>query len=587
MKKQTKRITGMLLSLIMLITWISVWPLSGFTAAAEEDYLKLTGNVSPAGAVSSAALGNGVYTMTVNGAGNYGYLYFNNYTTQIDYDYCYVDVISIDQPYLYWHVQGISGTPGQYLNEGINKIGAVNAFGSINAAGIYFGFAWDGGATNLTMTFSVYFSDDPDFTLPEPEEPEEYDVEKVTGMFQTTSAAGTEVTTGMIDEGVYRLYNTSSSATTPTVTVIQFDDYESIEGFDYIYIDFYKQGTATSNQWNGVRLYNRGGSYQYNNISSGCYQIGGKLPEEGIEDLRFEFSLLRPTGSATVDIVFSIYFTNDPNFKVKPLKITGNGQYDPGITPTDLSTVDSANGVYQAGGNGGYGFGSLYFNSFTSKLDYKYCYIDILSVSSSEWIWLSVEGVCHNVTMTAATGLIKLIDLTYTEDDGRIKNPITPQNATSGLMFTFQKLEPVNITFSIYFSNNSELTKADLIQPETKTVTFNLRNGTLANKPLTLTGTAGGSVQYPYAPVRTDFTFGGWYTDADCISIWNEELAATNITVYAKWTPTKDKKLKDIKDVLLKIKQLNQIDPDVLSSVLTGSEDQMDIITLLTVKAAN
>jgi uncharacterized repeat protein (TIGR02543 family) len=44
----------------------------------------------------------------------------------------------------------------------------------------------------------------------------------------------------------------------------------------------------------------------------------------------------------------------------------------------------------------------------------------------------------------------------------------------------------------------------------------------------------------PTAPTRSSYTFGGWYTDAACTTAgtFASDAVTTNITLYAKWTPT-------------------------------------------------
>ena len=69
----------------------------------------------------------------------------------------------------------------------------------------------------------------------------------------------------------------------------------------------------------------------------------------------------------------------------------------------------------------------------------------------------------------------------------------------------------------------------------TYTVTFNANGHGTA--PATQNVTSGGKATEPAAPTATGFTFGGWYTEAECTNKYNFSTAVTeNITLYAKWT---------------------------------------------------
>lgn len=69
----------------------------------------------------------------------------------------------------------------------------------------------------------------------------------------------------------------------------------------------------------------------------------------------------------------------------------------------------------------------------------------------------------------------------------------------------------------------------------TYTVTFNANGHGTA--PAAQNVTSGGKATEPTAPTATGFTFGGWYTEAECTNKYNFSTAVTkNITLYAKWT---------------------------------------------------
>ncbi len=66
-------------------------------------------------------------------------------------------------------------------------------------------------------------------------------------------------------------------------------------------------------------------------------------------------------------------------------------------------------------------------------------------------------------------------------------------------------------------------------------VTFNSQGGS-AVTPATVS--LGGTVTRPADPTRSGYTFGGWYTEADCTNAWNftTDAVTGDITLYAKWT---------------------------------------------------
>ena len=71
----------------------------------------------------------------------------------------------------------------------------------------------------------------------------------------------------------------------------------------------------------------------------------------------------------------------------------------------------------------------------------------------------------------------------------------------------------------------------------TYTVTFHANGQGTA--PAEQTVAYGSTAAEPTAPTATDYTFGGWYTDADCTAAYDFTAAVTgNVELYAKWTLT-------------------------------------------------
>lgn len=75
--------------------------------------------------------------------------------------------------------------------------------------------------------------------------------------------------------------------------------------------------------------------------------------------------------------------------------------------------------------------------------------------------------------------------------------------------------------------------------PKTFTVTFDSQGGS-AVAPQTIT--SGEKAERPADPTRAGHTFGGWYREADCTTVWNfhKDTVTGDITLYAKWTPDGD-----------------------------------------------
>lgn len=70
-------------------------------------------------------------------------------------------------------------------------------------------------------------------------------------------------------------------------------------------------------------------------------------------------------------------------------------------------------------------------------------------------------------------------------------------------------------------------------EPVSYTITF-MDGGT---RYLTATAQYGAKYALPEAPTKEGYTFGGWFTDAECTQEYDFDTAVTgNVTVYAKWT---------------------------------------------------
>ena len=66
------------------------------------------------------------------------------------------------------------------------------------------------------------------------------------------------------------------------------------------------------------------------------------------------------------------------------------------------------------------------------------------------------------------------------------------------------------------------------------TVTFDYKYSGLTNYSVTLYN--GQTLSYPTVPTRSNYLFGGWYTDSSCTNLFNfNETITEDITLYAKW----------------------------------------------------
>ncbi|RPH33071.1 MAG: T9SS C-terminal target domain-containing protein [Bacteroidales bacterium] len=71
------------------------------------------------------------------------------------------------------------------------------------------------------------------------------------------------------------------------------------------------------------------------------------------------------------------------------------------------------------------------------------------------------------------------------------------------------------------------------------TVTFNTQGGSAISS---VSATFNSTITVPSAPIKTGYTFDGWYKEAGCINPWvfASDLVTTDITLYAKWNLSSD-----------------------------------------------
>jgi len=108
----------------------------------------------------------------------------------------------------------------------------------------------------------------------------------------------------------------------------------------------------------------------------------------------------------------------------------------------------------------------------------------------------------------------------------------------------------------------------------TYTVTFNSRGGSAIDEQIIAHGSKVTMPTYP--PTRTDFTFGGWFRDAEIINVWDfyTDVIISDTVLYAKWVsnPTL---LDSIVVLLDSIDRLNQLltacEGDLVETLLIAS----------------
>ena len=89
--------------------------------------------------------------------------------------------------------------------------------------------------------------------------------------------------------------------------------------------------------------------------------------------------------------------------------------------------------------------------------------------------------------------------------------------------------EPLSANMSVYAKWTPEV-----IPPQNYNITFNSMGGSPVNGQVILSGDL---INEPVNPIKTNYTFDGWYLDKDCTVTWDFTvgIVTENITLYAKW----------------------------------------------------
>ena len=155
----------------------------------------------------------------------------------------------------------------------------------------------------------------------------------------------------------------------------------------------------------------------------------------------------------------------------------------------------------------------------------------------------SADQVTHNsatVTVTAgweAPNASPLVLYTLCLNG---KEPMTSANG----VFNLTELTPetdYSFTCSITddAGNVSEEGTGTFTTKEVPTVTVTFNANGHGTEPDTQVIDNGACVTKPTDPIKTGYTFGGWYKESGCTNLWDfaNDTATENITLYAKWTP--------------------------------------------------
>lgn len=142
----------------------------------------------------------------------------------------------------------------------------------------------------------------------------------------------------------------------------------------------------------------------------------------------------------------------------------------------------------------------------------------------------------YTVTYSVPSGIsVTVPQDTYTVLTGL--NTLQTPAAVSGLTFVgWYTDSSLNESYRITQIQPGESGSRTLYGKWTATVTFDGKGGQVSYNQGTVI--YNNTVRKPDDPTKTDYEFGGWYTDSSCTSAYNFDSSVTNsFTLYAKWNP--------------------------------------------------
>lgn len=210
---------------------------------------------------------------------------------------------------------------------------------------------------------------------------------------------------------------------------------------------------------------------------------------------------------------------------------------DPSNIKVNIS-IDSSGEIYAITSGYEYAIGSS-FNSYSSSLVYKYV--------NGSWVYQIVDEF-NDESDVKAIEEGKILGTSYssgefTEGDANVdNNPVAFKSRPDGVRNILNILDNLSLLVgkagAIYGSFGDV------------TITFDSQGG---SKVETVTQAACSKVTAPESPTYDDYTFGGWYTHANCLSknlYTFDYMPAKDITLYAKWVEDGDA-LQDIRAAAL------------------------------------
>jgi len=114
-----------------------------------------------------------------------------------------------------------------------------------------------------------------------------------------------------------------------------------------------------------------------------------------------------------------------------------------------------------------------------------------------------------------------------------------PQPAIADSAFRYDMNYP-HPDFAIYYHISNAVSWADYTVYKTKafcSLTLDLKDGNVPESSFVVVDSTG-HITAPADPIRPDYTFGGWYKEADCINVFDftVDTVTDDLTLYAKWT---------------------------------------------------
>ncbi len=137
---------------------------------------------------------------------------------------------------------------------------------------------------------------------------------------------------------------------------------------------------------------------------------------------------------------------------------------------------------------------------------------------------------------TPATAKISLADPLFEKNEGKIG--FTPPFTFNNAQRSWTSFIPQDATDLTYNSDTGLMTNAltEVWIGKLNTVTFDSQGGSAVTSLEDIF--SGSTISAPTAPNKSGYTFGGWYTESACTTLWNfgTDIIIEDVTLYAKWT---------------------------------------------------